>query len=62
MNTPGPLVEDPTSETGELMELSNTDIAKEMVNQIQAEQGFKANAKTIGAYEETIGSLIDLIE
>ncbi|MBU1342809.1 MAG: hypothetical protein KKE44_19730 [Proteobacteria bacterium] len=61
INTPGPLVEDPLSETGELKELSNTDIAEELVNQISASQGFKANAKMIKAYEETIGSLVDLI-
>ena len=61
VDTPGPLVEDPLSETGELKELSNTDIAEELTNQIIAEQGFKANAKVIKTYEETIGSLVDLI-
>ncbi|MCK5164225.1 MAG: hypothetical protein KAQ72_10930 [Desulfobacula sp.] len=61
INTPGPLVEDPLSQTGELKELSNTDIAEELVNQIIAEQGFKANAKVIKTYEETIGSLVDLL-
>jgi flagellar basal-body rod protein FlgC len=60
-NTPGPLVDDPLSSTGELKELSNTDIAEEMVNQIIASQGYKANTKVIKTYEETIGSLIDLI-
>ncbi len=61
IDTPGPLVEDPLSKTGELKELSNTDIAEEMVNQISASYGFKANAKVIQTYEETIGSLIDMI-
>ena len=61
VDTPGSLVEDPLSTTGELKELSNTDIAEELVNQIAAEQGFKANAKVIKTYEETIGSLIDII-
>ncbi len=61
IDTPGPLVEDPLSTTGELKELSNVDIAEELVNQIAAEQGFSANAKVIKTYEETIGSLIDLI-
>jgi flagellar hook protein FlgE len=61
IETPGPLVEDPLSTTGELKELSNTDIAEELVKQIEAEHGFKANAKVIKTYEETIGSLIDLI-
>jgi len=61
INTPGPLVEDPLSETGELKELSNTDIAEELVNQIMIEQGFKANAKVIKTYDETIGSIVDLL-
>ncbi len=61
IDTPGPLVEDPLSETGELKELSNTDIAEELVNQITIETAFKANAKVIKSYEETVGSLIDLI-
>jgi flagellar basal-body rod protein FlgC len=61
INTPGPLVEDPLSETGELKELSNTDIAEELVNQIAISHGYKANTKVIKTYEETIGSLIDMI-
>ena len=61
IDTPGPLVEDPLSTTGELKELSNTDIAEEMVNQIVAEHGYTANTKVIKTYDETIGSLIDLI-
>ena len=61
IDTPGPLVEDPLSLTGELKELSNTDIAEELVNQISYEHAFKANAKVISSYEETVGSLIDLI-
>lgn len=61
INTPGPLVEDPLSTTGELKELSNTDIAEEFTNQIIASQGFTANTKVIKTYEETIGSLLDMI-
>ena len=61
VNPPGPLVDDPMSTTGELKELSNTDIAEEMTNQIIASQGFKANTKVIKTYEETMGSLIDII-
>ncbi|MFH2091081.1 MAG: flagellar basal body rod C-terminal domain-containing protein [Pseudomonadota bacterium] len=61
VDTKGPLVDDPLSNTGGLKELSNTDIAEELTNQIIAEQGFKANAKMIKSYEETIGTLIDMI-
>jgi flagellar basal-body rod protein FlgC len=61
IDTPGPLVEDPLSQTGELKELSNTDIAEELTNQIIAEQGHKANALTIKTQEETTGTLLDII-
>lgn len=61
INTPGPLVDDPLSKTGELKELSNTDIAEELINQIIAEKGFEANTKAIKTYEETVGTLINLI-
>ena len=59
--TPGPLVEDPLKSDGSLKELSNTDIAEEFVQQISARHGFDANARTIKAYDETLGSLIDLM-
>ncbi len=59
--TPGPLVEDPLKNDGSLKELSNTDIAQELVNQIAAQNGFDANAKVISTYDEVIGSLIDSI-
>lgn len=61
IDTPGPLVEDPLSEKGELKELSNTDLAEEMVNQITIEHGYAANAKVIKNYDETLGSLIDMM-
>lgn len=61
VNTPGPLVDDPTSETGELKELSNTDLTEEMTGQITASHGFKANAKVIATHEETLGTLLDII-
>ena len=60
IDTPGTMVKDPLSATGELKELSNTDIVEELVNQIVAEQGFKANTKVIKSYEKTLGSLIDI--
>lgn len=59
--TAGPLVEDPLKTDGSLKELSNTDIAQEMVQLISAQHGFNANAKTIQSHEETIGSLLDMI-
>ena len=56
-----PMVEDPLKTDGSLKELSNTDIAEEMVVQIQAQNGFEANAKMIQAYDETTGTLLDTI-
>ena len=56
-----PLVEDPLKNDGSLKEMSNTDIAEEMVVQIQSQNGFEANAKAIEAYDETLGSLLDTI-
>ena len=57
----GPLVEDPIKNDGSLKELSNTDIAEELVQQISSQHGFDANAKTIKTYDETIGSLLDVM-
>ena len=60
-NRPGPLVEDPLQTDGSLKELSNTDIAEEMVQQVSASQGFDANAKVIQTMDDTLGSLIDVM-
>jgi len=52
----GPLATD-----GSLKELSNTDIATEMVQQISAQLGFEANTKPIQTWNETVGTLIDVL-
>ncbi len=57
----GPLVDDPLSTDGSLKELSNTDIAEELVHQIASQHGFDANATTIQTYDETLGSLLDIV-
>ncbi|NWH04136.1 flagellar basal body rod C-terminal domain-containing protein [Desulfobacter latus] len=57
----GPRVKDPLKNDGSLKELSNTDIAEEMVVQMQAQNGFDANAKIIQAYDETTGTVLDII-
>lgn len=56
-----PIVEDPLKTDGSLKELSNTDIAKEMIVQMQTQKGFEANTSTIQAYDETTGTLLDTI-
>jgi flagellar hook protein FlgE len=58
---PGPLVEDPLTNDGSLKELSNTDIAREMVQQMTAQHGFDANAKTIQTSDDIMGTIIDLM-
>jgi flagellar basal-body rod protein FlgC len=52
---------DPASETGQLKEGSNTDIAEELTYQMTIQQGFSANTTVLKTYEEIIGSLVDLI-
>ncbi|MBU0513632.1 MAG: flagellar hook-basal body protein [Proteobacteria bacterium] len=44
------------------LETSNVDLAGEMVDQITAEAGFKANVKTLQTADEMLGTVIDLIE
>ncbi len=59
--SPGPLVEDPMATDGSLKELSNTNIAMEMVQQISAQRGFEANTKPIQTWDESVGTLLDVI-
>lgn len=51
------------SENGEdrQVEASNVDLAEEVTDSIAAEAGYKANLKTIQAYDEMIGSLLHII-
>ena len=56
-----PLVEDLLKNDESLKELSNTDISEEMIVQIQAQNGFEANTKTIQTYDEITGTLLDTI-
>jgi flagellar hook protein FlgE len=62
IDTPGPLVKDPDSETGELKELSNTDIAEEFSQQIITEKGFAANTKAFQTHDEMLGTIVNIIE
>ncbi|HJO57230.1 MAG TPA: flagellar basal body rod C-terminal domain-containing protein [Nitrospinaceae bacterium] len=42
------------------LEMSNVDIAEEMVSQITAKAAFTANARVIRAADEMIGTLLDI--
>ncbi len=61
IETKGPVVVDPLKQDGTTKELSNVDIAKEMVQQISAQNGFDANARVIKDQEEMVGTLLDIV-
>lgn len=60
-NTPGPTK--PISENGVVgqVEASNVDLAEEVTDSISTQAGYKANLKTIQAYDEMLGSLLNTI-
>jgi len=48
------------SDNGELLQTSNTDIAKEMTNYIQYQNNYKANIKPIQTVNDMLGNSIDM--
>jgi flagellar basal-body rod protein FlgC len=56
----GPLIPDETSNSDELVEGSNTDLARETVEQITDLRAFQANTKVLKANDEMLGQIIDL--
>ena len=61
VNTPGaPLL--PERDTGEPQESSNVAAEEEMVDLITTKQAYTANLKTIQAEEETLGTLLDILD
>ncbi|MCG8565324.1 MAG: flagellar basal body protein [Desulfobacterales bacterium] len=60
-STPGPKIIDPTQTDNGTKELSNTDIAEEMTHQINAQNGFDANAKVIKSQDEMVGTILDIV-
>lgn len=61
VNTPGYIKQ--ISENGEIREVeaSNVDLAEEFTDLMLTQSGFKANLKTIQAYDEMLGTLLDTI-
>lgn len=45
---------------GDTVELSNVDLAGEMVGMIEAQRGFEANVKVIKTADEMLGTLLDI--
>ncbi len=50
-----------TDETDEQKELSNVDIAEEMVNSMTTEKFYSANTKIVKTQDEMLGTVIDMI-
>ena len=60
VETPGPLVSRVTDEGQEMVELSNVDLANELVDMNQSAHMYTANLKTIQVADEMIGTLLDI--
>lgn len=60
IDTPGSLYSEPGDPT--IREMSNVDIAEEIVQTIPTQNGYEANLKMISEYDEMIGSVINIIK
>ncbi|MBU1053022.1 MAG: flagellar basal body protein [Proteobacteria bacterium] len=60
VDTPGSLYSEPGDQT--IREMSNVDIAEEIVQTIPTQHGYEANIKMISVYDEMLGSVIDIIK
>jgi flagellar hook protein FlgE len=60
VDTPGPLVQEPAPDGGmTLVEMSNTDLSREIPNMMLNRRFYQANIKTIQIQDEMLGSLLD---
>lgn len=57
--SPGPLVADPTGQGAAPVELSNVDLAEEVVGMLLGQRGFELNLQTIRTADEMLGVLLD---
>ncbi|WP_447971488.1 flagellar basal body rod C-terminal domain-containing protein [Nitrospira sp. M1] len=62
VDTPGPLALRESEEGLIEQELSNVDLAEELVNVLISRQSFEANLSAIATQEQTLGSLLDILE
>ena len=60
VETPGPLVYEPTEQGEALLEKSNVDLTEELPGMVIDLRAFQANIKTIQAQDEMLGSLLDI--
>jgi flagellar basal-body rod protein FlgC len=60
VDTPGQLYSEPGDP--EIREMSNVDIAEEVVQTIPTRHGYEANLKMISVYDELLGSVINIVK
>jgi len=58
--TAGPTILNNTGYGPAQFELSNVDLAEEVVNQIIGQRGFEANIQTIKTADEMLGTILDI--
>ena len=60
VDTPGALYSEPGDPL--IREMSNVDIAEEIVQTIPTQIGYEANLKMISVYDELLGSILNIIK
>ncbi len=60
VDTPGPMIYEPTGNGDALIEKSNVDLAEELPQMMIDRRAFQANIKTIKTQDEMLGSLLDI--
>ena len=58
--SPGPVRAEETENGLEMVEMSNVDLAKEMVNMMVDKRGMEANLKSMETADEMLGTIIDI--
>jgi flagellar hook protein FlgE len=59
-DSPGPLAIDGGGGAGATLEMSNVNLAEEMVGMIVTQRSYEANVKAIKTSDEMLGTLLDL--
>jgi flagellar basal-body rod protein FlgC len=62
LELPGPLALEQTPDGEQLVEKSNVDVGEEIPNLLVGQQAYKANLKMLKVADETIGSLLDVVD
>jgi len=62
VQTPGPIALQESPQGLVEQELSNVDLGEELVNVLISRQSFEANLNAIAVQEQTLGSLLDIVE